>query len=635
MGSFEALPGLDRFPPFSRLQLALESGRDVSVCVLEKGSEIGAHELSGNVFDPRALSELIPDWKEDPTCPVGRAPVVKERIHFLFESFALPIPPVGPMGNHGNYVVSLSQVTRWLAERAEELGVDVFPGFSAAKLLLAPVGEASKASGAAPPSGSEPRSPVLGVATTDAGLDAQSRPKEGEYAPGVAIRARATLLAEGCRGSLSRALVESFGLAEGRDPPTYGLGIKEVWEPSPDNPATPGSVVHSVGYPLRWSEYGGGFAYAMADGKIAIGLVVALDYADPYLSPFQEFQKMKKHPVYAKLIEGGQCIQYGARTVTEGGLQSLPRLAVPGAALLGDAAGFLNVPRVKGAHTAIKSGMLAAEAFVRALEADEDQAGAADEGAAISASSSAAPEEGASSSPAFLATFADPDESSSPGSPLFLSSYEPSFRASWMHDELHRVRNFRPGFSTKGGLLVGLANAGWETVTMGHSPWTLRRSHTDGQATEDASKFKPRNYPKPDGRLTFDLPTSVFRSGTNHDHDQPCHLRLENPAVPVEVNLKKYAGPEQRYCPAGVYEFVDDVAAQGTQQEMSAPADIAEQETSAPAGGASPPCAAKKTRLQINAQNCVHCKACDIKDPTGNIRWTPPQGGGGPTYTVM
>lgn len=592
------------------------------MCVLEKGSEIGAHELSGNVFDPRALTELFPDWKDDPSCPVGRAPVCKERIHFLFESFALPIPPVGPMGNHGNFVVSLSQVTRWMADKAEELGVDVFPGFSAAKLLLASQNDAEGTARAASEGGAEgapsalpggafpvPSSPILGVATADAGVDAHGHPKEDEYVPGVAIRARATLLAEGCRGSLSRALVETYGLGEGRDPPTYGLGIKEVWEPAPDNPATPGSVVHSVGYPLRWSEYGGGFAYAMADGKIAIGLVVALDYADPYLSPFQEFQKMKKHPVYAKLLEGGTCIQYGARTVTEGGLQSLPRLAVPGAALLGDAAGFLNVPRVKGAHTAIKSGMLAAEAFVRALVAEEGERGA-----------EAAPGDAAPSP----APFADPDPSSSPGAPLHLSSYEPSFRSSWMHDELHRVRNFRPGFATKGGLLVGLANAGWETATMGHSPWTLRRSHTDGQATGEASKFKPRDYPRPDGKLTFDLPTSVFRSGTNHDHDQPCHLKLADPKVPVEVNLRKFAGPEQRYCPAGVYEFVDDV---------SAGADAPEEGQAAPGPAAKTPCG--KKRLQINAQNCVHCKACDIKDPTGNIRWTPPQGGGGPTYTVM
>jgi len=399
---------------------------------------------------------------------------------------------------------------------------------------------------------------VRGVATGDMGW-AKDGSRRDNFERGIELHAKATLLSEGCRGSLSEEVIRAFGLrdAAGADPQTYGLGIKEVWEVDPDR-HVPGRVWHSVGYPLDFATYGGGFLYHMEDRKVTLGLVVGLDYRNPYLSPFQEFQKFKAHPKIRAVLEGGQCVQYGARTLVEGGIQSLPRMAFPGGALLGCAAGTLNAQKIKGTHTAMKSGMLAAEAVHAALAADS----------------------------------AD------------FSAYDTAFRASWAGRELQAARNFRPGF--RRGLVVGALNAGLEGfVLRGRAPWTLRHTHADHEALGAASEHAPIQYPKPDGEVTFDLPTSLFRSGTNHDHHQPAHLRLRDTGVPERTNLAVYDGPEQRFCPAGVYEYLEDAEREG------------------------------RKCLQINAQNCLHCKACDIKDPTQNIRWTVPEGGGGPAYTIM
>jgi electron-transferring-flavoprotein dehydrogenase len=506
-----------------------------SVCVLEKGSEIGAHILSGAVMDPRALSELIPDWKEK-GAPLN-TPVSEDRFLFLSEksSFSTPswmLPAC--FRNHGNYVVSLGNVCRWLGKQAEELGVEIFPGFAAAEVLYE--GDA-----------------VKGVATGDLGVNRKGE-KTDAYQPGMELHGKYTFFAEGCRGHLGRQLEERFALR--KTPQVYGIGLKELWEVKPER-HQPGLVTHTAGWPLGADVYGGSFLYHMEDRLVAVGFVVGLGYQNPYLSPFEEFQRFKTHPEIRKTFEGGKRLCYGARAISAGGLQSLPKLAFPGGALVGDEAGFLNASRIKGSHCAIKSAMLAADAAHDALQAGR----ASDE----------------------------------------LSAYPEAFRASWLYDELHRARNFKPWMSK--GLYTGTLMVGIDQVLFrGKAPWTLRHGHADNETLESKEAAKPIAYPKPDGVLTFDRLSSVFVSNTNHNEDQPVHLTLKDPAIPVKVNLAEYAGPEGRYCPAGVYEFVE---------------------------------VESKPRLQINAQNCVHCKTCDIKDPLQNIVWVAPEGGGGPNYPNM
>jgi electron-transferring-flavoprotein dehydrogenase len=510
---------------------------DRSVCVLEKGSEIGAHILSGAVLDPRALSELIPDWKEK-GAPLN-TPVSRDRFLFLTQNSRFEVPAFALPAcfkNHGNYVVSLGNVCRWLGQQAEALGVEIFPGFAAAEILYE--GNA-----------------VKGVATGDMGVS-RTGEKTGAYQPGMELHGKYTLFAEGCRGHLGRQLEARFGLREGADPQVYGIGLKELWEVKPER-HEPGLVVHTAGWPLDADTYGGSFLYHMDERLVAVGFVVGLGYENPYLSPYEEFQRFKTHSAIRSFFEGGKRISYGARAIAAGGLQSLPRLVFPGGALIGDEAGFLNASRIKGSHCAIKSAMLAADAAHDALAAGR----AGDE----------------------------------------LAAYPEAFRSSWLHDELHRARNFKPWMSK--GLYTGTLMVGIDQVLFrGKAPWTLHHHRGDHEQTRPAAEFSPISYPKPDGALTFDRLSSVFISNTNHNEDQPVHLTLKDASVPVKVNLSRYAGPEQRYCPAGVYEFVD---------------------------------LDTKPRLQINAQNCVHCKTCDIKDPPQNIVWVAPEGGGGPNYSNM
>ena len=560
------------------LRLKQLAGEGTSVCVLEKGAEPGAHTLSGNVFDPRAMDELFPaegphafDWRG--ALPAGTAvpvaPAEERSLWLTAGGGSLPLPTPPSMHNAPDHLVcSLSMLTRVMAERAEAAGVDVFPGFAASELLRCPDTGA-----------------LAGVATGDFGVS-KSGERTANFARGVAVRARATLLAEGCRGSLSEQATRAFGLREranggkGAQHQTYALGLKEVWEVPPEK-HVPGRVWHTVGHPLDTQTYGGGFLYHMAEGRVALGLVVGLDYRDPYLSPFGEFQKWKLHPAVREQLEGGRCVQYGARTLVEGGLQSLPAMGFAGGALLGCAAGTLNAARIKGAHTAMKSGILAAEEAARQLDLADGAGGAPQ---------------------------------------LDLGAYDAAFRASWAGEELWRARNFRPGF--KWGVLGGMANAGLEAfVFRGQAPWTLaHHAKPDHACLEPAEQHSPREYPRPDGELTFDRPSALFLSGTNHEHDQPAHLKLRDPDVPAGVNLPEYAGPEERYCPAGVYEYVE------ADSESNAGREGAAEDG---AGGA------PEKRLQINAQNCLHCKACDIKDPTQNIEWTVPEGGGGPGYQLM
>ena len=514
---------------------------ELSVCVVEKGSEVGAHILSGAVLEPRALDELLPDWR-DRGAPVT-TPVAGERFLVLTETRGVAVPHAllpPPMRNRGNYIVSLGNLCRWLAEQAEALAVEIYPGFAAAEVLYD--------DGA-----------VAGVATGDMGI-ARNGERGPNYQPGVELRGRLTLFAEGCRGSLGRELMDRFSLRAGAQPQTYGIGLKELWEVAPDRHQK-GLVVHSAGWPLDRRTYGGSFLYHFDDNHVAVGFVVGLDYANPHLSPYEEFQRFKTHPKVRGTFAGGRRIAYGARALNEGGLQCLPKLAFPGGALVGCEAGTLNVPKIKGTHTAMKSGMLAAEAAAAAL---------------------AAP--------------------AAPG-PVDISGYETAFRNSWAWEELHRARNVRPGF--KWGLWAGLLHAGVDQLVLrGRAPWTLRHGHRDREATRPAADCAPIAYPRPDGTLTFDRLTNLSYSGVNHEEDQPAHLKLADETVPVATNLAVYDAPEQRYCPAGVYEIVRDDD-----------------------GG--------DARLQINAQNCVHCKTCDIKDPTGNIRWVVPEGGGGPNYPNM
>ena len=509
---------------------------ELSVCVLEKGSEVGAHLLSGAVFETRALDELIPDWR------ANGAPLTQEATDdkFLFltktKAYRLPTPP--QMHNRGNYIISLGVFGRWLAEQAQALGVEIYPGFAAAEILFDGTGA------------------VMGVATGDMGIDRHGN-KTDAYQPGMELHAKQTLFAEGCRGSLTKELFLRYNLRQNCDPQTYGLGVKEIWEIDPAQ-HKPGLCVHTTGWPMDCKTYGGSWMYHFGDNKVSVGFVVGLDYENTYLSPFNEMQKFKTHPEIAKIFKGGKRIAYGARALSEGGFQSIPKLAFPGGAIIGDAAGFLNVPKIKGNHAAMKSGMLAGEAIAEGLTRGTLPAG---------------------------------------GECL---AYTQKFQRSWLYKELKAVRNIRPGFQR--GLWFGLLNAAWETLTRGLSPWTLR-NHADHTTLRPAKDCRPIDYPKPDGVLTFDRLSSVFLSNTNHEEDQPCHLVLADPDRPIAHNLPIYDEPAQRYCPAGVYEVVQDEAG--------------------------------KPRFQINAQNCVHCKTCDIKDPTQNITWKVPQGGGGPNYTEM
>ena len=516
-------------------QLAVERNRELSVCLVEKGSEIGAHILSGAVIEPRALDELIPDWRER-GAPLD-TPAAEDRFLFLTSrrAFRLPTPP--QMHNRGNYVISLGSLCRWLAEQAEALEVMIFPGFPAAETLHADDGS------------------VRGVATGDMGVGRDGRPK-ANFEPGVELLARQTLFAEGCRGHLTKTLAERFSLREGVDPQTYGIGIKELWEVAPAR-HQPGLIVHSVGWPMDRSTYGGSFLYHLDDHQVAVGFVIGLDYRNPHLSPFDEFQRFKTHPALRPTFEGGRRIAYGARAINEGGFQAIPKLTFPGGMLVGCAAGFVNVPKIKGTHTAMKSGMTAAEAVFDALEG---------------------------------------------GGAREVTDYPRRLRKTWLWEELRRVRNVRPSF--RFGLWGGIAYSGIDTCLLrGRAPWTFHH-RPDHCALRKASECPRIEYPGPDGVVSFDRNSSVYLSATNHEEDQPVHLTLEDPSVPVRVNLAEYDAPEQRFCPAGVYEIVRD------------------------AGGANP-------RLQINAQNCVHCKTCDIKDPTQNIHWVTPEGGGGPNYPNM
>jgi electron-transferring-flavoprotein dehydrogenase len=520
-------------------QLAAERGHEVGVCVIEKGSEVGAHILSGAVIDPRALNELLPDWRER-NAPLN-APVSEDRFQFLTEGACFKVPNVmlpPCFQNHGNYVVSLGNVCRWLGQQAEALGVEIFPGFAAAEVLYGANGE------------------VTGVATGDKGIGRDGKPTAA-YQPGMALRAKYTFFAEGCRGHLGRQLQRHFALSERADPQVYGIGLKELWEVTPEQHQQ-GLVIHTAGWPLENDTYGGSFLYHMESNLVAVGFVVGLGYSNPFLNPYEEFQRYKTHPAIRPFFEGGKRIAYGARAIAAGGLQSLPKLVFPGGCLIGDDAGFLNASRIKGSHAAMKSGMLAAEAAFTALAAGD----AGDE----------------------------------------LTDYPDAFRASWLHDELHRARNFKPWMSK--GLLTGTLMVGIDQVLFrGHAPWTLHHQHADHETLKTRHESRPIDYPKPDGVITYDRLSSVFISNTNHNEDQPCHLTLKDATVPIKVNLELYDAPEQRYCPAGVYEIVREP-------------DVS-------------------PRLQINAQNCVHCKTCDIKDPTQNIVWIAPEGGGGPNYPTM
>jgi electron-transferring-flavoprotein dehydrogenase len=520
-------------------QLAAAKNQEVSVVVLEKGGELGAHTLSGAVMDPKALTELIPDWKEK-GAPLN-TPVTEDRFLLLTESKAYKSPDFmlpECFQNHGNYVISLGNVVRWLGQQAEALGVEIFPGFAAAEVLY------------------NDDWSVKGVATGNLGVkrDGEAGP---EFQLGMELHGKYTLFAEGARGHLGKQIIAKYKLDAGKDPQAYGLGIKELWEIDPAK-HQPGLVIHTAGWPLDSKTYGGSFLYHLENNQVVIGYIVGLNYENPYLSPYEEFQRYKTHPAIRTFLEGGKRISYGARAITTGGLQSLPKVSFPGGALIGCDAGFLNMSRIKGSHAAIKSGMLAAESVVEALSDNRQN-----------------------------------DE---------LVSFPVKFEQSWLYEELYVARNVKQWLSR--GLYLGAIMTGIDQIVFrGKAPWTLHHAHADHECLKPAANYQPVVYPKPDGKLTFDRLSSVFISNTNHAEDQPIHLTLKNAKIPVDVNLAKFAGPESRYCPAGVYEFVktDD----------------------------------GRDRLQINAQNCVHCKTCDIKDPTQNITWVTPEGGGGPNYSNM
>ncbi|WP_300299313.1 electron transfer flavoprotein-ubiquinone oxidoreductase [Ferrovibrio sp.] len=526
-------------------QLAAEQDHDVSVCVIEKGSEVGAHILSGAVIDPIALNELIPDWKEK-GAPLN-TPVTDDRFMILTEANHIPIPNIAMpplMNNHGNYIVSLGNVCRWLASQAEELGVEIFPGFAAAEVLYGDKGE------------------VVGVATGDMGIGRDGE-KKSSYTPGVELRGKYTLIAEGVRGSLAKELQQKFNLRDGVDPQKFGIGIKELWQIDPAK-HKPGLVIHTQGWPLDSNTGGGSFMYHLEDNQVAVGFVIHLNYQNPHLSPFDEFQRFKTHPSVREYFEGGKRISYGARAINEGGLQSIPKLTFPGGALIGCSAGFVNLPRIKGSHNAMKTGMLAAEAAFAALKSGNAGGGE-------------------------------------------LTAYPEAFKASWSFKDLWKVRNVKPalGYGMWLGTLVGGIHMWLNDLGLGFLvPWTTRHTKADHESLKPAAQCKPIAYPKPDGKISFDKLSSVFLSNTNHEEDQPIHLRLKDPSIPIGKNLPLYDEPAQRYCPAGVYEVLRDDDG-------------------------------KNPRFQINAQNCVHCKTCDIKDPAQNINWTVPEGGGGPNYPNM
>ena len=520
-------------------QLAGENGEDFSVCLIEKGAEIGAHILSGAVIDPRALDELLPDWKT--TGAPLNAPVSEDRFLILSETSATQVPNAllpGCFHNEGNYVISLGNLCRWLGEQAEALGVEIYPGFAGAEVLF------------------DENGAVKGVATGDMGRlhDGSEGPN---FQPGMELHGKYSFFAEGCRGHLGKQLIAHFALDRDADPQTYGIGLKELWEIDPARHQS-GLVIHSGGWPMQPDTYGGGFLYHLENNQVALGFVIGLGYQNPHLSPYEEFQRFKTHPAIRKFLAGGKRIAYGARALVAGGLQSLPETVFPGGVLVGDDAGFLNAARIKGSHCAIKTGALAAEACFAALCEDRQRD--------------------------------------------VLAAYPESFRQSWLYDELHQARNFKPRMAK--GLWLGSLMFGIDQLLLrGKAPWTLHHSAPDHAKLKPAADCPKIDYPKPDGVITFDRLSSVFLSSTNHEEDQPCHLTLKDASVPIAVNLATYDAPEQRYCPAGVYEILRD--------EAGSP------------------------RLQINAQNCVHCKTCDIKDPTQNIVWVVPQGGEGPTYPNM
>ncbi len=525
-------------------QLAAEAGTDISIALLEKGAEVGAHILSGAVIDPKALDELFPDWQER-GAPL-EDPVTSDIFQVLGPagSASLPtflFPPL--MSNHGCYIVSLANVCRWLGEQAEAMGVEIYPGFPAADVI-------------------EEDGVIKGVVTGDFGVARDGSAKDG-HQPGMELRGKYTLIGEGARGSLAKKLIDRFNLDEGKEPAKFGIGLKELWRVKPENHRK-GMVRHTMGWPLDNSTGGGSFQYHFGDNLVSIGFVVHLNYKNPYISPFEEFQRMKTHPAVAEVLEGGERLSYGARAITEGGYQSVPDLAFPGGALIGCSAGFVNVPRIKGSHNAMKTGMLAAESAFAAMQSDRQHD--------------------------------------------TLEDYQSAYENSWVAKDLKRVRNAKPLWS-KFGTVIGIALGGidmWMTTLFGNfSPFgTMKHGKSDAESLQPASKFKPIDYPKPDGVLTFDRLSSVFISNTNHEEDQPIHLQLSDEALQKVSELGEFAGPSTRYCPAGVYEWIEDE-------------DSGEQ------------------RFQINAQNCVHCKTCDIKDPNQNINWTTPEGGGGPMYANM
>ncbi|MCX8747263.1 electron transfer flavoprotein-ubiquinone oxidoreductase [Snodgrassella sp. B3800] len=519
-------------------QLAAKQQREISVCVVDKGSEVGAHIISGAVIDPHSLSELIENW-QDKDAPLSCA-VKQDSLLFLTEKKAYRLPTPASFNNQGNYIISLGVFCRWLAQQAEELGVEIYPGFAATEILYHADGS------------------VRGIATGDMGVQRDGTPGD-QYQQGMALLAQQTIFAEGCRGSLTKVLMQQFDLRRDCQHQTYGIGIKELWEIAPEK-SKPGTVIHTIGWPLDQKTYGGSFLYHLNDNKVAVGFVIGLDYQNPYLSPYAEMQRYKTHPAIRATLEGGKRIAYGARALSEGGLQSLPKLTFPGGVLVGDTAGFLNVPRIKGIHAAMKSGMLAAEAVAEVLS-----------------------------------------EEASESSNAEAVNYTSLFRNSWLFSELNKVRNVRPAF--KWGLLGGLVYGALEEyVFKGKAPWTLRHQRADYASLRPAQDCQKIDYPKPDGKLTFDRMSSVFLAGISHAENQPVHLRLHNPELAISVNYQKFASPETRYCPAGVYEIIEE---------------------------------AGEPQLQINAQNCVHCKTCDIKDPEQNIDWVCPEGGSGPNYADM
>ena len=512
-------------------QLAKENNKEISVCILEKSAEIGDHIISGNVFETKALDELIPEWQKT-DCPI-ETKVTQDTFLFLTDNNAYTLPTPSSMDNKANYIISLANLCRWLGKYAEALGIEIYPGFAVEKCIF------------------DKNNNVCGVQTVAMGLDKQGKKTE-QYEPGVEIHSKHVMIGEGCRGSVAKQIIHKYQLDKDSQPQTYGIGLKEIWEIDPKN-HNKGSVLHTIGWPLQQNTYGGSFIYHMENNQIACGFVVGLDYTNPHLDPYQEFQRFKHHPKIKSIFNNARRISYGARALNEGGYQSIPKLSFPGGSLIGCSAGFLNVAKIKGAHTAMKSGMISAEVAFHSIQNKQNE------------------------------------------------SYDNKVKNSWITKELFTVRNIRPGF--KWGLILGLINAGIENyITKGKSPWTLKHN-SDHKNLKPAKDCKPINYPKPDGKISFDRLSNVFYSATNHNENQPCHLQLKDSKIAIDTNYNIYNSPETKYCPAGVYEIIN--------QKQKTP------------------------KLVINAQNCIHCKTCDIKDPTQNINWTVPQGGEGPNYPNM